>query len=284
MTRTYLRSLVLAVVLLAVAGQAQAQDRVTVVQRDGGKVSGIFEDWHRPSDIVYVRVTPTDQRRIPLKNVLVMDFGGDAASLAPAETEAAQGGDHVLVTKGGEVLRGRLLNIEGGEGSQQPGEPRMLSFQAGAERRFRMTEVARLYLGNYPTVTAAAPEASVDVPPGALRVAANQQWTQTSITVRRGDRLQFSVSGEIQLSADANDKAISAGSLTGRFAPGAPGPQWLAGALIGRIGGGVPFPIGNQTEPLTMSDNGILWLGVNDDTVSDNSGAFIVTVRVIRGR
>ena len=33
-----------------------------------------------------------------------------------------------------------------------------------------------------------------------------------------------------------------------------------------------------------MSENGMLWLGVNDDTVTDNAGAFIVTVRVMRGR
>ena len=192
---------------------AQAQDRVTVVQRDGGKVSGVFEDWHRPSDIVYCGCRPPTSGA-SLTNVLVMDFGGDAASLAPAETGAAQ----ERPRPGDEGRRGAAraaAQHRGRRGLGKPDEPRLLSFQAGAERRFRMTEVARLYLGNYPKVTAAAPEATVDVPPGALRVPANQQWTQTSITVRRGDRLQFSVTGEIQLSTDASDKAISAGSLTG---------------------------------------------------------------------
>ena len=47
------------------------------------------------------------------------------------------------------MLRGRLINIEGGEGSAKPDEPRTVSFQAGSERRFRLSEVARIYLSNY---------------------------------------------------------------------------------------------------------------------------------------
>lgn len=46
----------------------------------------------------------------------------------------------------------------------------------------------------------------------------------------------------------------------------------------------MPFPIGNQTDPLPMPGAGPLWLGINDDVVGDNAGEFAVTVRVIRGR
>ena len=118
--------------------------------------------------------------------------------------------------------------------------------------------------------------------PRIRRVPGNQQWTAANFMVRDGDRIQFSGSGEIQLSVDPEDRASVAGSLKGRRAPGSPAPQYLAGALIGRIGGGAPFAIGDQTAALPMSGNGPLWLGVNDDQVGDNSGEFVVTVRLIR--
>ncbi len=115
-----------------------------------------------------------------------------------------------------------------------------------------------------------------------VQVPGSQQWTATNFTVRNGDRVQFSGTGEIRLSGDPDDRATVAGSLQGRKAPRSPAPQYLAGALIGRIGGGAPFAIGNQTSALQMSANGPLWLGVNDDVVADSSGSFNVTIRLIR--
>jgi len=54
-------------------------------------------------------------------------------------------------------------------------------------------------------------------------------------------------------------------------------PRILAGALIGRIGNGAPFPIGTQTA-IPMPGAGQLFLGVNDDELSDNQGEFRVEV------
>jgi hypothetical protein len=284
MGKTAIRFAVLMLAALLMEAAPYAQEQVTVVRRNGDRVSGRFEDWNRQTDVVYVRVSPSDQPQFPMRDVLVIDVGGNASNLPANETQAAQGGDHVLVTRGGELLRGRLVNIEGGEGSAKPDEARSVIFQAGGERRFRMSEVARIYLGNYPQQTSSGGGSATQLPAGAIRVPANQQWTATNINVRRGDRVQFSVRGEIQLSADASDKAQAAGSLKGRKAPNAPAPEFLAGALIGRIGGGQPFPIGNQADPLPMSDAGPLWLGINDDAVGDNSGELAVTVRVTRGR
>ena len=55
--------------------------------------------------------------------------------------------------------------------------------------------------------------------------------------------------------------------------PGRPG-----GALIGRIGNGDPFFIGDERGPIRMPDSGRLMLGVNDDYLQDNSGSWRVTV------
>jgi len=109
-------------------------------------------------------------------------------------------------------------------------------------------------------------------------VPSTTQWTATSIRVNQGDRLQFNSSGEIQLRpANFNDKANVAGSLTGRTAPNSPIPTALAGALIGRIDSGRPFGIGNQTT-IVAPASGLLYLGINDDVLTDNSGQFNVTI------
>ncbi len=168
----------------------------------------------------------------------------------------------------------------------------MLTFKPNdaGERRVRFSDVRRLYLGNFPaalTTTPAPTQPAVtepDVPAGAIRVPGNGRWVATNVMVRRTDRVAFSTTGQVQLSTDAEDRAGSAGSLKGRYAANAPAPTLLAGALIGRVGNGPPFPIGDQTEPLPMPGDGPLFLTVNDDEVSDNQGAFAVTLRVIRGR
>ena len=81
----------------------------------------------------------------------------------------------------------------------------------------------------------------------------------------------------MQLSGDASDVAAPAGSKSGRKATGAPLPNALAGALIGRIGNGQAFAIGNQTT-VQMPAAGQLFLGVNDDGFDDNQGEFRVDI------
>jgi len=99
-----------------------------------------------------------------------------------------------------------------------------------------------------------------------------------------GDTIRFNATGRVQLSEDGEDVAISAGSLRQRHAPGAPLPGNLAGALIAKVGNSPPFPIGNNTEPIAMPADGQLYLGINDDEVSDNRGEFVVTVQPTRRR
>ena len=283
------RRIVVALAAVLITVPVLAQEQVTVVRRNGERISGRFEAWNRQTDTVYVRASQADQRQLPMRDVLVIDVGGGANNLPANETQAAAGGDHVLVTRSGEILRGRLISIDGGQGSENESVPRTIVFQSGGERRVPMSQAARLYLGNYPQQTTSAPPATTlpaptPAPPGAIRLPANQQWTATNLAIRRGDRVQFSSQGEIQLSDDAGDRATVAGSLRGRKAPNSPAPGLLAGALIGRVGNGAPFAIGNQTDPLPMPGEGPLWLGINDDEVSDNRGDFVVTLRLIRGR
>ena len=92
-------------------------------------------------------------------------------------------------------------------------------------------------------------------------VSAQQKWTPSGLTVRKGDRLNFTTSGEIQLSADGNDVATASGARSRRMAAGSPLPNAYAGALIGRVGQNGPvFAIGDQAS-LTVQENGQLFLG-----------------------
>jgi len=111
-----------------------------------------------------------------------------------------------------------------------------------------------------------------------ITVPANQLWTPTNIRVNQGDTLRIQATGQISLRPnDAKDVAIPPGSLLQRYAPNSPLPRALAGALIGRIDGGQPFGIGNLSS-IVAPASGLLYLGVNDDVVSDNTGQFSVTI------
>ena len=69
-----------------------------------------------------------------------------------------------------------------------------------------------------------------------------------------------------------------AGAISARRADNATIPSIPVGALIGRIGNGQPFVIGDTTNAIDMPVNGRLFLGINDDHVADNSGNFVVKV------
>jgi hypothetical protein len=77
---------------------------------------------------------------------------------------------------------------------------------------------------------------------------------------------------------NGEDIGRPAGAMSARTAPNATIPTIPVGALIGRVGNGQAFPIGDTTNAIDMPDNGRLFLGVNDDHVQDNSGNYVVKV------
>jgi hypothetical protein len=109
-------------------------------------------------------------------------------------------------------------------------------------------------------------------------VPSNVEWTNTRINVTRGQRLRFEPTGEVRLSFDATDVAHPAGSVTSRHNGNAPLSTTPVGTLIGRVGTGQPFSIGDSTNVFEMPASGRLYLGVNDDLVDDNSGNFVVKI------
>ena len=152
--------------VLAVAWRcpAAAQEQATVVKRDGSRVSGRFEAWNRNTNTLYIRVSLGDQQIIPLGEAAVIDVEGNGTrTCRRPRLGPASGGDHVLMLRTGDVIRGRLTNIEGGEGSGEENQPRMRHLQAERRRRAAgaaFKDVRRIYLGNFPAALSESPAAA----------------------------------------------------------------------------------------------------------------------------
>lgn len=180
-----------------------------------------------------------------------------------------------MLLRNGQVIEGRLSDV----GGTRP--LRLTTDTPSGQRDFSSGDVAQVHLRPLNTVISAAPQDQAPVvPAGAITVAANQPWTDTGITVRRGDVLTFSGSGTINFASGAGVSSGAGGSPAAtNAAMKYPLRTAFIGALIGRVGTGTPFLIGTNTGPITMPASGRLLLGVNDDHHADNNGSYSVLVQ-----
>ncbi|HEX5474574.1 MAG TPA: hypothetical protein VFX12_07950 [Vicinamibacterales bacterium] len=250
-----------AAALLVVATAAQAQDSATLTLKSGKQVTGQLVDLNASGFTVSVN---GQNRQIPEDDVAVIDFSGGTMSTADW---AKYNGSQQVVLRNGDRVDGQLYDISGKS-------PLKITVKtSNGDRDLSSDDISRIILARPSNAVATTGQAA-----GTFSVLANQQWTPTGITVTRGQILSFDTNGQIQLSANSDDVATSAGSTNQRYISGAPLPRSLAGALIGRIGSGQPFGIGNQTS-VTMPATGQLYLGINDNSVGDNQGSFQVTIQ-----
>ena len=119
-----------------------------------------------------------------------------------------------------------------------------------------------------------------DVNPRGLRerqvqVNAREPWTDTGVDVRAGQQVFFVTDGEVRWGPNRRDGA--AGEKNSPVNNGRPLPDRPAAALIGRIGNDVFF-IGDDAAAFRMRSGGRLFLGINDDVLTDNGGTLRVVV------
>ena len=255
---------------LAVPAAAQVPGApATIVMRSGERIAADVIDIAAPGLLIRQN---GQERNIPPSEIAQIDFAGDGRS--PAGT----GGNPRILLRNGQTVDGRLSDIGGNQ-------PKILYVDTpSGQRQFNSDEVALVVLN--PTGAAAA-----NAPAGSNRVAGtagtlgrrqtttftvpgNQQWIETDVTVQQGANVDFRVTGEVEYAPNARVTAAGAP----RSAPGGPEvpiPNAPAGALIGRIDNGQPFIIGRNTS-VRMPASGTLFLGINDDNVSDNNGNFRV--------
>jgi hypothetical protein len=109
-----------------------------------------------------------------------------------------------------------------------------------------------------------------------LRIAGSTAWTDTGLTVSRGESLSFDTSGSIAYrGGEWTDANGDPATRSYRY----PLSNMPVGGLIARINGGRPFRIGAGSNVITMPASGRLELGINDDTHADNEGEYRVVIR-----
>jgi hypothetical protein len=278
MIRRFISTVVLVV---CAAGYSVAASRATFILTDGERKSGevVFHGGNA-ANFIDGQLNLGDngkEQSFPIDQVAVIDFvggtpGSDELAKVPSSGQA-------VVTRDGNAIPGRFVNIV-------RGDTLLWENASGQQQQLAVRDVARVYLNPQSARTAfnyRGPSGTVatsgTLPGGrTVQVNANQAWTDTGIDVRIGDKVVFHASGEISFARAPGQTATPDGNPAGRSAS-YPDPTVPVGALIGKIGtNGKPFGIGMQTQPLSMPAAGRLFLGVNDNELSDNSGAFTVTL------
>lgn len=259
----------LAIAAVAYLGVAQAQESATLTLRSGERLNGQLIDLNASGFTIRVN---NEERQVPKNDVAVIDFAG--GTMSSSDWAKVPSGQQVVWLRNGQTLNAQLTDIGGTS-------PLRLSFSTDSGNRdMTSSEVGRIVLAHTDAAASgSAAGASSTAPTSGTSIVVNskQRWTNTGITVRQGETLTLNTTGEVRLSANGDDVATSAGSTSGRTAGKAPMASGLAGALIGRIGNGAPFGIGNQTTVVAPA-SGQLFLGVNDGDLNDNTGEFRVEI------
>lgn len=258
--------LVACLAFAVLVGTASAQTTATFVLKSGERISGTLLDFDLSGWLVS---SNGQERRIPRDEMAVVDFTGSGQNLPAPEVARLDAGQHLLVTRDGQVIEGKMndVNLTG---------KRVNFLVHGEARDFWSNEVARIYVSS-PGSGGVATSGSAGQDATTVHVPADRAWTPTGLTVRQGEVLTFSSSGQIHLSADGSAPSAVVGRPNHHVSARGSMPTTLAGALIGRIGNGRPFAIGDLNS-ITAPASGPLYLGVNDDQFTDNSGEFVVSV------
>jgi hypothetical protein len=277
-----IRRIISTVALVACAGvYAYAAERATFILTDGQRKSGevVFHTPARENLIngnLNLGVGNGKEETFAENQVAVIDFaGGQPGS---HELQALPASGHLLALRDGKIEQGRFVNLIGGDTVRWQD-------QNGGSRDIPINQVSRIYLNaqaartafNYTGPAATAVATSGTLEPGAVRVDANQQWSDTGVIVKKGDRVAFRATGQVNFGESPGMTAGPDGNGNLKRAT-YPVPVMPVGGLIGKVGNSAPFPIGSNTQPIVMPADGRLMLGVNDDEIGDNSGFFSVVV------
>jgi hypothetical protein len=296
MMRRACPAIVAAIVLSAVP--LWALERATFILTNGERITGdvVFHTDTRTNiredtNEFNVKIASGVEMPIPFAQVVAIDFAGGTPQ--PAEIAALPLEGHLLTLRSGETRLGHLVDLIGGDTIRwrTTGGDEVNVAIADARRIFLRPDRAReVYnLPDAPAAAAAetAPPAPVAQPRTGTAIAATAgttiavrgalPWTDSGLTVRRGQSVRFEVLGEVFYTRTAGTGPAGAGAPNANASY--PLPSLPVGALIAKIGpNGEPFAIGATTDAIRMPATGRLMLGINDDDFDDNSGSFRVVV------
>jgi len=271
-----LRRLITSCGLVACLGVvALANHPATFVLRNGDRVSG---------ELSYKGGTAytLNGRDYPSSQIALIEFvpgepsAAELNAIPTVDNNPSEHERHVFVTRNGEIIFGKIYHISA------DGNTFTFDRREGGRQDLAADNLARVYVNPaaarsvYNRIVAANTPVGTSGAAVTIQVSANQAWTDTGITVNQGDRVAFQASGEITYGRSAGQTARPDGGADRR--PNYPDPSVPVGALIGKVGNSAPFGIGTQSQPLGMPASGRLMLGVNDNELADNGGAYTVVV------
>lgn len=181
-----------------------------------------------------------------------------------------------LILRDGSRVQGELISVR--NGTIEFEERR--SYGTGRTLRFDRDEVARIEFEN--SRNTGSSSGTFGRPTGMREkqviVSADVDWNDTGIDVRAGQTVYFEAQGQVRWGRDRRDGP--AGERNSPPNPNRPMGNRNAAALIGKIGSdsGDLFFIGDETGAVRLRGAGRLFLGINDDVLTDNSGNFRVVV------
>ncbi len=110
-----------------------------------------------------------------------------------------------------------------------------------------------------------------------VQLIGNQRWIDTGIHLKENQEILFSISGAIFISK--KKQVYQNGELNIKWNKKKQLPVQPTGAVIAKIGdAGKAFYVGNNRAPIKISENGNLFIGINDYNFKDNSGSFVVKI------
>ena len=104
-------------------------------------------------------------------------------------------------------------------------------------------------------------------------VRSDVQWTDTNVDVSVGKSLRVEVVGTIQYTPRSSAPGNGASRHT-------PHTQWNHAAVLGKIGKGEPFRVGDKYYARAMSEAGRLYLGINDTDFGNNQNSFAAMITI----
>lgn len=178
-----------------------------------------------------------------------------------------------LILRNGSRIQGDLIGVR--NGTIEFEERR--SFGNGRTLRFDRDEVVRIEFEDERR------RGGRNDRPSGMRerqviVSADVAWNDAGVDVKAGQTVFFESSGQVRWGRDRRDGPAGEGNSP--YNAGRPLPNRNAAALIAKIGNDstdVIF-IGDESGAVRMRASGRLYLGVNDDVLTDNSGNFRVVV------
>jgi len=180
-----------------------------------------------------------------------------------------------LILRDGSRLQGELISVR--NGTIEFEERR--TFGNGRTLRFDRDEVVRIEFETYRNNNNSDFGNNFSRPSGMRErqviVSADVDWNDAGIDVRAGQTVYFEAQGRVRWGRDRQDGP--AGERNSPSNPNRPMGNRNAAALIGKIGNDLFF-IGDDTGAIRIRSSGRLYLGVNDDVLTDNSGNFRVVV------